>query len=94
MLFFNNTVKPVKNGHFPKIQKLGLQDQLLLNAGHKYCRMLQSEHSAILLTFIKLLFDIKTFVLSIFEWPLKTGFTVAKLLHPPPKGIPLFSSYA
>ena len=29
------------------------------------------EHSAILLTFIKL-----PFVLSIFEWPLKTGFTV------------------
>ena len=28
------------------------------------------------LTFIKLPFVIKTFVLSIFEWPLKTGFTV------------------
>ena len=27
-------------------------------------------------TFIKLPFVIKTFVLSIFEWPLKTGFTV------------------
>ena len=38
--------------------------------------MLQSEHSAILLTFTKLPFVIKTFVLSIFEWPLKTGFTV------------------
>ena len=34
------------------------------------------EHSAILLTFIKLPFVINTFVLSIFEWPLKTGFTV------------------
>ena len=34
------------------------------------------EHSAILLTFIKLPFALKTFVLSIFEWPLKTGFTV------------------
>ena len=34
------------------------------------------EHSAILLTFIKLQFVFKTFVLSIFEWPLKTGFTV------------------
>ena len=30
----------------------------------------------ILLTFIKLKFVIKTFVVSIFEWPLKTGFTV------------------
>ena len=34
------------------------------------------EHSAILLTFIKLSFVIKIFVLSIFEWLLKTGFTV------------------
>ena len=40
--------------------------------------MLQWEHSEILLTFIKLhvSFVIKIFVLSIFEWPLKTGFTV------------------
>ena len=38
--------------------------------------MLHGEHSAILLTFIKLPFVIKTFVLSIFEWLLKTGFTV------------------
>ena len=36
------------------------------------------EHSAILLTFIKLPFIIKTFLLPIFEWPLKTGFTVVK----------------
>ena len=34
------------------------------------------EHSAILSTFIKLPFSIKTFVLSIFKRPLKTGFTV------------------
>ena len=38
--------------------------------------MLQVEHSAILSTFIRLPFSIKTFVLSIFKWPLKTGFTV------------------
>ena len=38
--------------------------------------MLQGEHSAILSTFIKLPFVIKIFVLSIFDWPLKTGFTV------------------
>ena len=38
--------------------------------------MLQGEHSAILLTVIKLPFIIEIFVLSIFEWPLKTGFTV------------------
>ena len=34
------------------------------------------EHSAILLTFIKLPFVIKTYVLYIFEWPFYTGFTV------------------
>ena len=38
--------------------------------------MLHGEHSAILSTFIKLPFVIKIIVLSIFEWPLKTGFTV------------------
>ena len=34
------------------------------------------EHCAILLTFIKLPFVFKTFVLSNFEWPLKTGSSV------------------
>ena len=38
--------------------------------------MLQGEHSAILSTFIKLPLVIKIFVLSIFEWPFYTGFTV------------------
>ena len=32
--------------------------------------------SAILSTFITLLFVIRIFALSVFEWPLKTGFTV------------------
>ena len=40
-----------------------------------FCRILQ-ESSAILYTFIKLPFVFKTFVLSIIEWLLKTGFTV------------------
>ena len=52
------------------------QDRLSFNAGQKYCRMLQREHSAILFTFIKLPVVIKTFVLSIFEWPLYSGLTV------------------
>ena len=34
------------------------------------------EWSAIHLTFIKLPFIIKIFILSIFEWPFYTGFTV------------------
>ena len=64
-----------------KRQKIGFQDQLPLNAGQKYCRMLQGEHSAILSTFIKLPFVINTFVLSIFEWPFYTGFTVISYVH-------------
>ena len=69
------TVKPVLSGHSQNT-KMGLQDQLSLNACQKYCRMLQGEHSAILSTCIQLPHGFKTFVLSIFEWPLKTGFTV------------------
>ena len=38
--------------------------------------MFQGEHSAIRLTFIKLPFVIKIFVLSNFEWLFYTGFTV------------------
>ena len=67
------TVKPVLSSHSKRRPKIGFQDQLPLNAGQKYCRML---HSAILLTFVKLPLAIKVFVLSIFEWPLKAGFTV------------------
>ena len=51
-----------------KRPKIGFQDQISLNAGQKYCRMLQGERSAILSIFIKLPFVIKIFVLSIFEW--------------------------
>ena len=93
-----------------KRPKIGYQYQLSLNAGQKYCRMLQGEHSAILLTFIKhsailltfikhsailltfikhsaiLLTFIKLpfviFVLSIFEWPFYTEFTVVHFDSP------------
>ena len=61
-----------------KRPKIGFQDQLSLNTVQKHCRMLQGEHSAILSTFIKLPFVIKIFVLSIFELPFYTGFTVFK----------------
>ena len=75
-------IKLVLGGQSKRRPKIGFQDQLSLNAGQKYCRMLQGEHSAILSTFIKI------FVLSIFEWPLKTGFTINvfqfdKILHSP-----------
>ena len=42
--------------------------------------MLSLKHSAILSTFIKLPFVIQIFVLSFFEWLLKTGFTVVVLV--------------
>ena len=51
---------------FSKRPKIGFQYQLLLNACQNYCRMLQGEHSAILLTLIKLPIIIKIFVLSFF----------------------------
>ena len=60
----------------PKIPKIGFQGQLSPNAGQKYYRMLQGKHTAILSTFIQLPFVILIFVLSIFERPFYTGFTV------------------
>ena len=52
-----------------KKTKIGFEDQLSLNEGPR-------EHSAILLTFIRLPYVIKISVVPIFEWLLKTGFTV------------------
>ena len=74
------TVKPVQNDHSQK-DHFFFQDQLSLNTGQKYCRMLQSEHSAILSIFIKPPFVIKTFVLSIFECCFYTGFMVYLFYH-------------
>ena len=75
----NQTNKTV---FFKGFTQIGFQDRLSLNAGQKYCRRLQGEHSAILLAFIKLPFVNKTFVLSIFECPFETGFTVVGVLFP------------
>ena len=68
----------VLSGYYKRIQKIGFQDRLSLNAGQKYCILLQGEQSAILSTFTKLPFVFKFFVLSIFEWPLKQSLTVVK----------------
>ena len=38
------------------------------------------EHSAVLLTCIKILNGYQAFVLSFFEWPLKTGLTAAPMI--------------
>ena len=59
--------------------RIGFHDHLSLNAGQKYCRVLQEEHSAILSTFIKLPLVIKIF-LSIFVRPFYSGFTVYKYM--------------
>ena len=68
-----NTVKHVLSGHSKRRPKIGFQDRLSINAGQKYCRLLQGEHSAILLTLIKLPFVIKIFVLSILSGCLRQG---------------------
>ena len=68
--------KPCLKRPLKKKTKIGFQDQFSLNAGQKYCRMIPLEHSAILLKFIKLPFANKIFVKSIFEWRLKTDYTV------------------
>ena len=78
--YFNKYSKTCVKQPLSKRPKIIFQDQLSLNAGQKYCRILQGEHSAILLSFIKLPFVNKIFVLSIFEWPFYIGFTV-KLTH-------------
>ena len=59
-----------------KKSKIGFQYQLSLDAGQKYCRMVQEEHSAIPSTFIKLLFVSLRVCFVYFEWPFYTGFTV------------------
>ena len=41
-------IKPALSDHSKRTPKFGFQYQLSLNAGQKYCRMLQGEHSAIL----------------------------------------------
>ena len=57
--------KTYVKGSLSKRPKIGFQDQFLLNAVQEYCRKFQGDHSAMLLTFIKLPFVIKIFVLSI-----------------------------
>ena len=65
---FVSTEKRVLSSHSKRRPKIDFQDWLSLNAGRKTNSADPS--------FIKLPFVFKTFVLSIFEWLLKTGFTV------------------
>ena len=61
-------VKYVLNGHSEEDQKIGFKTDYRLR-----------EHSAILFTFIKLPFVVKTFDLSILGWPFQTGLTELRL---------------
>ena len=63
-----NLIKYSKNTQ--KDQNLVFKTVYHLNAGQKYYRTLREEHSAILSSFSKLPFVIKTGFLSIFEWPI------------------------
>ena len=67
----SSTVKPFLNGHSQKDQKLVFKTNYRLMQVKSI-----AEHSAILSTFIKLPLVFKIFVLSIFEWPLKTGIII------------------
>ena len=62
-----------KSGHSKRRPKLVLKTDYRLMQVKSFAR----EHSAILSTIIKLPFVFKTYVISIFEWPLKIGFTVS-----------------
>ena len=67
-------------GQIKKFSKTCLKRPLKKNTknGFQYLISLnEGEHSAIVLTCIILPNDFKPFVLSIFEWPLKAGFTVS-----------------
>ena len=69
-----STVKPVLSGHSQKDQKWVLKTNYRLMQVKSIAEC--SKHSAILSTCIKLPHGFTTFVLSIFECLLKTGFTV------------------
>ena len=69
------TVKPVQKGHAKKYRKLVFKTNYrLMQVGS-----IAECSSAILSTSIKQTFIIKIFVVSIFEWPFYTGFTVVLL---------------
>ena len=68
-----NTLEPVLNGHSQKDKKMDFKTDYHLM---QVKSIAECSKSAILSTFIKLPFDNKIFVLSIFEWQLKTGLAV------------------
>ena len=65
------TVKPVLSGNAKRRPKLVFMTDHCFNAGQKNCRIFSTS----------IPFVIKMFVLSMFEWPLKTGFTVYTVIQ-------------
>ena len=70
----HNALKPVLSRHSKRRPKIGFQNRLSLNAGHKYCRMLSWSILQYFWASLNYHLPFKTFILSIFEWPLKTGY--------------------
>ena len=68
-------VKPVLSGHSKIRLKIVFQDPLSLNAGQKYCRILQVSILEYFQPSLSYHLTIRPF-LSVFEWLLKSGFTV------------------
>ena len=85
---FSFTAKPVLSGHSKRRSNLvfkphyrSMQVKSIAESSkgsilQYFWPSLSYKHSAILLAFIKLPLVIKIFILSVFEWPLRTGFTV------------------
>ena len=67
LLIYKCTVKPVLSGHSKRRPKCVFKTDYRLMQVKSIAECSKGEHSAILLTFIKLSFAIRTFVLSIFE---------------------------
>ena len=71
----NNYSKTCLKRPLKKKTKIGFQYRVSLNAGQKYCRMLQESILHYFQPSISNHLSSRPF-LSIFEWPLKTGLTV------------------
>ena len=76
--YFFRYSKTCKKWPLSKRPKMFFKTDYRLMQVKGIAEMLHREHSAILLTFIKLPVVLKTFVLSILEWPVYTGYTVNK----------------
>ena len=79
LVFFTVYSKPCIKQPLKKETKNWFSRLIFAKCRSKVLQNAPREHYAILSTLIKLAFVFKTFVLSFFEWVLKTGFTVSFL---------------